>query len=107
MPDEASVEDVDYGEDDVRLERSQKIPRRYILAFYWVVVILAIPFWWRSTSITRHSMPERRVQEQSRLRVCPLNTFSPLGPFDASFSASFPRKCGRGRRCSFKDHHRN
>lgn len=35
--------------------------RRRIIASYWVVIILAIPIWWRITSIDRLSLPESRV----------------------------------------------
>ncbi|KAF8306032.1 hypothetical protein DL93DRAFT_281068 [Clavulina sp. PMI_390] len=51
------------------LATSQKITRRYILSFYWVIILLVIPFWWHSTSIIRHSIPETRVHELSKQRL--------------------------------------
>ncbi|KAH7907289.1 phosphatidylinositol-glycan biosynthesis class S protein-domain-containing protein [Hygrophoropsis aurantiaca] len=38
--------------------------RRYILASYWVIILLAIPFWWHTTSIERLSLPADRVRSQ-------------------------------------------
>ena len=60
---------VDYNDEDERLEAVQKSSRRHILVFYWIVAILAVPFWWGMTSIQRLSIPEARVQEQSGRRV--------------------------------------
>lgn len=39
--------------------------RRYILASYWVVIFLALPLWWYTTSIERLSLPSSRVYAQS------------------------------------------
>ncbi|KAI9065234.1 hypothetical protein FKP32DRAFT_1647900 [Trametes sanguinea] len=38
--------------------------RRLIIASYWVVVLLAIPLWWKTTSIERLSLPTSRVHAQ-------------------------------------------
>ncbi|OSD05225.1 hypothetical protein PYCCODRAFT_1432983 [Trametes coccinea BRFM310] len=38
--------------------------RRLIIASYWVVVLLAIPLWWKTTSIERLSLPTSRVRAQ-------------------------------------------
>ncbi|KAL5499115.1 GPI17 [Sanghuangporus vaninii] len=35
--------------------------RRKILLSYWIVVLLAIPLWWSTTSIARLRLPEERV----------------------------------------------
>jgi len=40
--------------------------RRRILAAYWLVVALAIPLWWRATSIDRLSLPEAKVLDLGR-----------------------------------------
>ncbi|KAJ3484833.1 hypothetical protein NLI96_g5363 [Meripilus lineatus] len=36
--------------------------RRRIIASYWLVVLLAVPLWWKATSIDRLSLPENRVR---------------------------------------------
>ncbi|KAI8972834.1 phosphatidylinositol-glycan biosynthesis class S protein-domain-containing protein [Trametes punicea] len=38
--------------------------RRLIIASYWAVVLLAIPLWWKTTSIERLSLPVSRVYAQ-------------------------------------------
>ncbi|EGN92894.1 hypothetical protein SERLA73DRAFT_98679 [Serpula lacrymans var. lacrymans S7.3] len=38
--------------------------RRSILASYWIVIFLALPFWWHTTSIERLSLPSARVRAQ-------------------------------------------
>ncbi|KAL1948973.1 hypothetical protein VTO73DRAFT_10779 [Trametes versicolor] len=38
--------------------------RRLIIASYWAVVLLAIPLWWKATSIERLSLPASRVYAQ-------------------------------------------
>ncbi|KAH7923098.1 hypothetical protein BV22DRAFT_1069392 [Leucogyrophana mollusca] len=38
--------------------------RRLILGSYWVVILLALPFWWYTTSIERLSLPADRVRSQ-------------------------------------------
>ncbi|KAI0355923.1 hypothetical protein OH77DRAFT_1511316 [Trametes cingulata] len=38
--------------------------RRLIIASYWAVVLLAIPLWWKTTSIERLSLPASRVYAQ-------------------------------------------
>ncbi|RDX43117.1 hypothetical protein OH76DRAFT_1410447, partial [Lentinus brumalis] len=43
--------------------------RRYIIASYWLVVILAIPLWWKTTSIERLALPASRVHAASRREI--------------------------------------
>ncbi|KAJ8473648.1 hypothetical protein ONZ51_g7739 [Trametes cubensis] len=38
--------------------------RRLIIASYWIVVLLAVPLWWKATSIERLSLPTSRVYAQ-------------------------------------------
>ncbi|KAI0370586.1 hypothetical protein BV20DRAFT_943936 [Pilatotrama ljubarskyi] len=40
------------------------VTRRLIIASYWAVVLLAIPLWWKTTSIERLSLPASRVHAQ-------------------------------------------
>lgn len=40
--------------------------RRSILASYWLVILLATPLWWYTTSIERLSLPSSRVLSQSQ-----------------------------------------
>ncbi|EJC97646.1 uncharacterized protein FOMMEDRAFT_115195 [Fomitiporia mediterranea MF3/22] len=48
--------------------------RRGILLSYWIVVLLAIPLWWTTTSITRLPLPEGRVRslksKQLKYELC-------------------------------------
>ncbi|KAG7094926.1 hypothetical protein E1B28_005732 [Marasmius oreades] len=39
--------------------------RRSIIASYWIVIILAIPLWWQTTSIERLSLPSSEVYAQA------------------------------------------
>ncbi|KAG9313418.1 hypothetical protein JVU11DRAFT_5737 [Chiua virens] len=43
---------------------SSKI-RRLVLGSYWTIIILALPFWWKLTSIERIALPSVRVDESS------------------------------------------
>lgn len=43
--------------------------RRLIIASYWVVILLAIPLWWQSTSIPRLALPRKRVEAQQDTEV--------------------------------------
>ncbi|KAI0716794.1 phosphatidylinositol-glycan biosynthesis class S protein [Earliella scabrosa] len=43
--------------------------RRSIIASYWLVVALAIPLWWKTTSIERLALPAARVQAASKREV--------------------------------------
>lgn len=43
--------------------------RRRIIASYWLVVLLAVPLWWKATSIDRLSLPENRVRGLSGKEV--------------------------------------
>ena len=46
--------------------------RRYIIASYWLIVIFAIPLWWKTTSIERLALPASRVHAQSKREVYPI-----------------------------------
>ncbi|KAG9221676.1 hypothetical protein CCMSSC00406_0005589 [Pleurotus cornucopiae] len=39
--------------------------RRTIIASYWIIIILALPLWWKTTSIERLSLPSSRVRNQA------------------------------------------
>ncbi|RPD69443.1 hypothetical protein L226DRAFT_515770 [Lentinus tigrinus ALCF2SS1-7] len=43
--------------------------RRSIIASYWLVVLLAIPLWWKTTSIERLALPASRVHAESRREI--------------------------------------
>ncbi|KAJ7512620.1 phosphatidylinositol-glycan biosynthesis class S protein-domain-containing protein [Mycena galericulata] len=43
--------------------------RRLIIASYWVVIVVAIPLWWHTTSIERLSLPTSRVHSQAGNRL--------------------------------------
>lgn len=51
-------------------QKSEKLPfeqtkvRRTILISYWIVVLLAVPLWWYTTSIERLSLPVSRINSQ-------------------------------------------
>ncbi|KAH8113811.1 phosphatidylinositol-glycan biosynthesis class S protein-domain-containing protein [Phellopilus nigrolimitatus] len=50
--------------------------RRQILFSYWAVVLLAVPLWWITTSITRLPLPEARVKElEAKQLKFPLHIF--------------------------------
>ena len=38
--------------------------RRLILLSYWIIVLIGIPLWWSTTTITRLALPENRVKAQ-------------------------------------------
>ncbi|KAH9947537.1 phosphatidylinositol-glycan biosynthesis class S protein [Amylocystis lapponica] len=57
------------------------LTRRYILASYWLVVLLAVPLWWTTTSIDRLSLPASRVgAQQNRELVFPVHVQIDLSP---------------------------
>lgn len=39
--------------------------RRSILSSYWIIILLALPLWWNTTSIVRLTLPSSRVLSQS------------------------------------------
>lgn len=43
--------------------------RRSIILAYWVVIILALPLWWSTTSIKRLSLPSARLVQQTQRRL--------------------------------------
>ena len=55
--------------DPSQLSFEQPRTRRYIIASYWLVVLLAIPLWWKTTSIDRLSLPASRVYAQRKREV--------------------------------------
>ncbi|KAI6040889.1 phosphatidylinositol-glycan biosynthesis class S protein-domain-containing protein [Pisolithus marmoratus] len=67
--------DASHGFKDPRtLSFQRPIIRRLILGSYWVVILFAIPFWWRLTSIERIALPSSRVHAQLEKRpVFPVN----------------------------------
>lgn len=64
-----------HGFKDVQsLSFQRPIIRRLILGSYWVVILFAIPFWWRLTSIERIALPSNRVHAQlEKQPVFPVN----------------------------------
>ena len=55
--------------DPSKLTFESAFTRRRILAAYWLVILLAIPLWWRYTSISRLSLPESRIQSLAAKQV--------------------------------------
>ncbi|KAJ3710364.1 phosphatidylinositol-glycan biosynthesis class S protein-domain-containing protein [Lentinula guzmanii] len=43
--------------------------RRYIIASYWVLITLALPLWWTTTSIERLPLPTSEVYAQAQKRL--------------------------------------
>jgi phosphatidylinositol glycan class S len=60
--------------------------RRTILASYWIVIILAFPFWWRLTSIERLALPTSQVGLQVQRNI----VFPIAVQFDASITQQNP-----------------
>ena len=50
----------------VALAFESPLARRSIIASYFLVILLAIPLWWNTTSIERQALPVSRVSEQTR-----------------------------------------
>lgn len=76
------------------LKEPQRLPfesakiRRLVLGSYWTIIILALPFWWRLTSIERIALPSVRVRAQlDRKLVFPVEVQLDA----ASFEHSAPR----------------
>ncbi|KAI5116254.1 hypothetical protein M0805_009538 [Coniferiporia weirii] len=69
---------------------------RKILFSYWLVVLLAVPLWWTTTSITRLSLPEGRVNALDAKQLA----FSLNVTFDASLPGSIVKDVedGLGKR---------
>ncbi|GAA6059298.1 hypothetical protein JCM10212_006691 [Sporobolomyces blumeae] len=40
--------------------------RRWILASFWAVVLVGVPFWWHTTSLERRPLPVHRIEEWTR-----------------------------------------
>ncbi|KAI1784545.1 phosphatidylinositol-glycan biosynthesis class S protein [Ganoderma leucocontextum] len=55
--------------DPAQLCFEQTRTRRYIIVSYWLVILLAIPLWWKTTSIDRLSLPASRVYGQRKREV--------------------------------------
>ncbi|EJF59797.1 phosphatidylinositol-glycan biosynthesis class S protein [Dichomitus squalens] len=55
--------------DPTQLSFERPRTRRYIIASYWLVVLFAIPLWWKTTSIDRLSLPTSRVYAQRKREV--------------------------------------
>jgi phosphatidylinositol glycan class S len=60
--------------------------RRTVLASYWIVIILALPFWWHLTSIERLALPTSQVRSQVQSNI----VFPITVRFDASISQQNP-----------------
>ncbi|EPQ52232.1 hypothetical protein GLOTRDRAFT_80455 [Gloeophyllum trabeum ATCC 11539] len=62
--------------------------RRCILAAYWVVVLLAMPGWWQTTSIERLSLPTSQVLAQAKREISfPLNIYLSSNADDTDLNA--------------------
>lgn len=64
--------------------------RRRIIASYWLIVLLAIPLWWKTTSIDRLSLPESRVKGLSGKHVSTARSTSWLLAYTTILQISFP-----------------
>lgn len=62
-PDDVSIKPVAFQSDK---------RRRGILLSYWIVILLGIPLWWITTSITRLPLPEARVKSLQEKQVSEL-----------------------------------
>ncbi|KAJ7167335.1 phosphatidylinositol-glycan biosynthesis class S protein-domain-containing protein [Mycena crocata] len=51
--------------DPSRLFFQSDFNRRLIIASYWLIIIVAVPLWWHTTSIERLSLPTSRVHSQA------------------------------------------
>ncbi|KAG2342293.1 hypothetical protein BDR05DRAFT_964260 [Suillus weaverae] len=60
--------------------------RRAVLASYWIVIILAFPFWWHLTSIERLALPTSQVRSQVQSNI----VFPIAVHFDASINRQNP-----------------
>ncbi|OJA17660.1 hypothetical protein AZE42_03010 [Rhizopogon vesiculosus] len=60
--------------------------RRAVLASYWVVIVLAFPFWWHLTSIERLALPTSQVRTQVQNNI----VFPITVHFDGSFTHQNP-----------------
>ncbi|KAF9815498.1 hypothetical protein IEO21_04595 [Rhodonia placenta] len=59
--------------DPAILHTESKKTRRLIIASYWIVILLAVPLWWSTTSIERQSLPTANVlAQQERELVFPV-----------------------------------
>lgn len=43
--------------------------RRSIISAYWLIILLALPLWWSTTSIERLSLPSSRVASQAQNKL--------------------------------------
>ncbi|KIK47000.1 hypothetical protein CY34DRAFT_799847 [Suillus luteus UH-Slu-Lm8-n1] len=60
--------------------------RRTVLASYWIVIILAFPFWWHLTSIERLALPTSQIRLQVQKNII----FPIAVHFDASITEQNP-----------------
>ena len=63
---ESSQNSIPRLRDPSKLFYQQDTIRRYIISAYWLVIVLALPLWWSTTSIERLSLPSNRVISQAR-----------------------------------------
>lgn len=77
-------------------ERVKQVPfqqdriRQGILLSYWVVILLALPLWWTTTSISRLSLPEHQVKVEAAKQL----TFSPKILLDSSLRDEVAKSLG-------------
>ena len=50
----------------VALAFESPLVRRSIIASYFLVILLALPLWWKTTSIERQALPVSHVFEQTK-----------------------------------------
>ncbi|KAJ7485443.1 phosphatidylinositol-glycan biosynthesis class S protein-domain-containing protein [Mycena latifolia] len=74
--------------DPSRLFYQSDYNRRLIIASYWVVIIVAIPLWWYTTSIERLSLPVSRVHSHAGTQLRFPVQINLVNTQDASLSAS-------------------
>ncbi|KAF8649614.1 hypothetical protein AX16_005704 [Volvariella volvacea WC 439] len=55
--------------DPSKLFHQHSFTRRLIIASYWLVILAAVPLWWRTTSIERLSLPTSRVRSSKPLFI--------------------------------------
>ncbi|TRM63577.1 phosphatidylinositol-glycan biosynthesis class S protein-domain-containing protein [Schizophyllum amplum] len=66
MSDNASIkEEDDQLKDPSKLYYQSNGVRWSIIASYWLVIFLALPLWWKTTSIERLSLPQSQMDAQS------------------------------------------
>jgi phosphatidylinositol glycan class S len=52
--------------DPAALFHQSKAVKRAVILAYWSLILLAVPLWWRTTSIQRLALPEPRISSNAR-----------------------------------------